>query len=109
MKNFKLSCLLYSLFLSLPVYAAVSSVEFTPTQAPVSAAERSSFYTRSSAIVTYSNGTKKVFPLAYHPLYRSGDKIGNAYAGLIVDKAGKPILHSAGNADGQRTGHTRNE
>lgn len=101
MKSFKLSWLLCSLLLSLPAYAAVSSVEFTSTPAPVSAAERSSFYTRSSAIVTYSNGRKKIFPLAYHPLYRSGDKIGNAYAGLIVDKAGKPILRSAANAEGE--------
>lgn len=102
MENFKISLLLSALFLSLPVYAApaVRSVEFTPTPVPVSAEERSSFYTRSSAIVTYSNGTKKIFPLAYQPLYRSGDKIANVYAGLIVDKAGKPILRSAGNAEG---------
>ncbi len=101
MKNFKV--LLSSLFLSVPVYAqpSVSSVEFTPTPAPVSAEERSSFYTRSSAIVTYSNGAKKVFPLAYQPLYRSGDKIGKNYAGLIVDKNGKPILRSAPNAEGE--------
>ncbi|MDO9010433.1 MAG: DUF839 domain-containing protein [Gallionella sp.] len=93
--------LLFLLLLSLPVCAqpSVTSVEFTPTMAPVSAEERSSFYTRSSAIVTYSNGEKKVFPLAYQPLYRSGDKIGSRYAGLIVDKTGQPIMRSAAGAE----------
>lgn len=102
MKTFKLSWLLSSLLISVPVYAqpSVTSVEFTPTPVPVSAAERSSFYTRSSAIVTYSNGAKKVFPLAYQPLYRSGDRIGQNYAGLIVDKNGKPVVRSAPNAEG---------
>ncbi|MFA6971122.1 MAG: alkaline phosphatase PhoX [Gallionella sp.] len=103
MKTFKLSCLLSSLLISLSAYAepSVSSVEFTPTPAPQSAEERSSFYTRSSAIVTYSNGAKKVFPLAYQSLYRSGDKIGRNYAGMIVDKNGKPVLRSAANAEGE--------
>lgn len=97
MKNFNVSLPLSLLFISLPLFAAprVTSVEFTSTPAPVTAEERSSFYTHSSAIVSYGNGTKKVFPLAYQPLYRSGDKIGSSYAGLIVDKSGKPILRSA--------------
>lgn len=97
-----MSLLLSSLLLAFPVYAqpVVTSVEFTPTAVPVSAAERSSFYTRSSAIVTYSDGAKKVFPMAYQTLYRSGDKFGNSAAGMIVDKAGKPILRSAANAEG---------
>lgn len=103
MKKLPISLLLSSLLLSVSVQAApsVKSVEFTPTPVPASAEERSSFYTRSSAIVTYSNGAKKVFPLSYQTLYRSGDKIGDSYAGLIVDKAGKPILRSAATAEGE--------
>ena len=79
----------------------VKSVKFTATPAPVTDQERSSFYTRSSAVVTYSNGKKKVFPLAYQTLYRAADKITNSYAGMIVDKAGKPVMRSAGDAQGQ--------
>jgi secreted PhoX family phosphatase len=103
MQKFKVSLLLSSLLLALPVYAqsVVTSVEFTPTPAPVSAEERSRFYTRSSAIVTYRDGAKKVFPMAYQTLYRSGDKFANNAAGLIVDKAGRPILRSAANAEGE--------
>ena len=51
--------------------------------------------------MTYSNGSKKVFPLAYQPLYRSADKIGKWQAGAIVDKNGKLIQRSAANADGE--------
>ena len=102
MKKLHMSLLLLSLIISVAAHAepAVTSVEFTPTPAPESDAERSSFYTRSSAIVTYGNGTKKIFPLAYQTLYRSADKVGNWQAGMIVDKTGKPILQSASNAEG---------
>lgn len=96
MKKITASILL-SLLIPVVVQAepAVRSVKFTSTPAPVSDQERSSYYTRSSAIVTYSDGRQKTFPLAYQALYRSGDKVGNTYAGMIVDKNGKPVLRSA--------------
>lgn len=102
MKNLHKSLLLWALLVPVAVHAesAITSVEFTPTPVPESDQERSSFYTRSSAIVTYRNGLKKVFPLSYQPLYRSADKIGNWQAGAIVDKNGQLILRSAPNADG---------
>jgi secreted PhoX family phosphatase len=103
MNNLKLSLLLVSLLM--PVVslaeAAVESVEFTSTPAPETDAERTSFYTRSSAIVTYRDGTKKVFPLTYRALYRSSDKIGHWKAGAIVDKDGKLIQRTAANAEGE--------
>ena len=71
--------------------SAVNSVEFTPTLAPETDAERTTLYTRSSAIVTYSDGSTKSFPLTYHTLYHSADKIGHWQAGAIVDKDGKLI------------------
>jgi secreted PhoX family phosphatase len=97
MKKTSMSVLLLAALFMTAAHAEskVKSVEFTPTLAPVNDAERSSFYTHSSVIVTYKNGAKKTFPLAYQPLYRSGDKIGNTRAGLIVDKHGKPITRSA--------------
>ena len=103
MNKLKISLLLAALFAPLAAHAElkVASVEFTPTLAPETDAERTSFYTRSSAIVTYSNGTKKVFPLSYQPLYHSAEKIGHWQAGAIVDNDGKLILRSAANADGE--------
>ena len=102
MKIIRMSFLLLSLVVSARVYAesAVSSVEFTPTHAPLNDAERISFFTHSSAIVTYKDGQKKIFPLSYQPLYRSADKIGNWQAGTIVDRHGKPVMRSAANAEG---------
>ena len=102
MKSLLRSTFVLSLLTPLAVFAQplVASVEFTPTAAPQTDEERTSFYTRSSAIVTYQDGTTKTFPLSYQSLYRSGDKIGKGKAGLVVDKHGKPILRSAPNAGG---------
>lgn len=75
--------------------AAVTGVEFTSTPAPASAAEMAATYTRSSAIVSYSDGSRKVFPLAHHTLFRPGDRIGRGEAGLVLDHAGRPIMASA--------------
>jgi secreted PhoX family phosphatase len=102
MKKLNISLLLLLLLIPVAAHAesAVTVVEFTSTPAPETDAERTSLYTRSSAIVTYRNGTKKVFPLSYQTLYRSGEKIGHWQAGAIVDKDGKLILRSAANAEG---------
>lgn len=99
----KKSALLLSLLASLSVHAEsqVAQVEFTPTFAPVTDTERTSYYTQSSVIVTYRNGSKKSFPLSYQALYHSGDKFGGEQAGLIVDKNSKPISRSAPNAEGE--------
>lgn len=99
----KKSALLLSLLASLSVHAEsqVAQVEFTPTFAPVTDTERTSYYTQSSVIVTYKNGSKKSFPLSYQALYHSGDKFGGEQAGLIVDKNSKPISRSAPNAEGE--------
>lgn len=79
---------------------AVVHVEFTPTPAPASEAEMTQAYTRSSAVVTYADGNRRVFPLRYHVLFQPGDRIGNTEAGLIVDKDGKPILETAPDENG---------
>ncbi len=78
----------------------VVKVEFTQTPAPVSEAEMVSIYTKSSAIVTYASGARKVFPLSHQVLFRSGDKIGKGEAGLIVDKDGQAIQVSVADALG---------
>ena len=73
----------------------VKSVEFTATPAPSSALEMTQPYTRSQAVVTLADGSKKTFPMSYHVLHRSGEYVGGWYAGLIVDKDGKPLMQSA--------------
>ena len=72
----------------------VKSVEFTATPAPSNAIEMASPFTRSEAVVTLADGSKKTFPLSYQILHRSGDFLGGWYAGLIADKDGKAILQS---------------
>ena len=65
----------------------MKSVEFIATPAPSNVLEMTQPYTRSEAMVTLADGSKKTFPLSYHVLHRSGDYVGGWYAGLVVDKA----------------------
>jgi secreted PhoX family phosphatase len=78
----------------------VTGVEFTPTPAPAGATEMAAAYTRSSAIVSYASGARKVFPLSYHTLFRSGERIGSGEAGLVVDVQGKAIATSVADDKG---------
>jgi uncharacterized protein len=69
----------------------VRSINFTATPAPTTESEMTSAYTRSSVVVTLMDGETRSFPLSYHVLYNSGDKIGNWKAGTVVDKTGAPL------------------
>lgn len=83
-----------------PAPLKVKSVEFTPTPAPATEMEMASAYSSSSAVVTLANGSKRTFPLSHRVLHRSGDYVGGWYAGLIVDKSGRPILESPKDSQG---------
>ena len=72
----------------------VRSVEFTETPAPATMSDMQRAYTASQAIVTYANGKKKTFPLAYHALYNSGDQMGHWFGGAVVDDRGR-LLETA--------------
>lgn len=76
------------------------AVEFTPTPAPRTENELTTTYTRSSAIVTYAGGARKVFPLTYHTLFRVGETFAGGEAGLVLDRDGKALLRSVANAEG---------
>ncbi len=78
----------------------VKSVEFTATPAPANELEMTVPHTRSEAVITLADGTKKTFPLSYQVLHRSGDYLGGWYSGLIPDKAGRPIMQSAADRKG---------
>jgi len=69
----------------------VRHIRFTSTPLPRTAAEQAAVYTRSSVIVTLLNGKRRVFPLHYHILYHSGERIGRWRGGTIVDKSGIPL------------------
>lgn len=78
-----------------PAALAVRTVAFTATPAPRTEFELTTPYTASSAVLTLADGTQRSFPLDYRVLHRSGDYVGGWYAGLIVDRSGRPILESA--------------
>lgn len=81
----------------LPAMAAdkpVRSVEFTSTPAPASDDEMTIAYTRSQAVVTYADGSTATFPLRYDVLMHPGDTVKGGEIGLVVDKAGKPVMQA---------------
>jgi secreted PhoX family phosphatase len=79
---------------------AITSVTFSETPAPATEAEMVAPLTRSTALVTYADGSSRTFPLSYDVLMRSGDKVGGRAAGLIVDSKGRAIERSAPTASG---------
>jgi secreted PhoX family phosphatase len=79
----------------------VKAVEFTPTPPPSTTAESATWYTRSQAIVTLSDGSKWTMPLTYTVLFRSGDYVNGWYAGLIADKKNQAILQTTGEDPGE--------
>lgn len=74
---------------------AVVAVAFTDTPAPATEAEMVVPLTRSTAVLSYADGTTRTVPLAYQVLMRSGDPVGDRAAGLIVDRHGRAIERSA--------------
>jgi hypothetical protein len=51
----------------------VKTIEFTSTPAPSNTMEMTNPYTRSQAVVTLPDGSKKTYPLTFQALQRSGD------------------------------------
>ena len=78
----------------------VKTIEFTSTPAPSNTMEMTNPYTRSQAVVTLPDGSKKTYPLTFQALQRSGDYVGGWYYGLVVNKNGAPILQSPPNSNG---------
>lgn len=79
--------------------AAIKSVEFVATSgSPTTAADMATTHTTAKAVVTYSDGTTKDFPLAYNVLFGVKDKVGgNANpAGQLYDYQMNPLLDPFG-------------
>jgi uncharacterized protein len=83
-----------------PTPIKITSIEFTPTPPPSNTMEMAAAYTRSQAIVTLADGTKRTYPLSFQVLHRSGDYVGGWYYGLVVDRKGEPILRSPPDSKG---------
>jgi uncharacterized protein len=66
--------------------AIAGDLSFSPVAAPTEDAAKRAVVVSESA--TMDGATVK---LAYHTLFRSGDKLGDAIFGQIFDKAGKPV------------------
>jgi len=80
--------------------ADIVSVEFTDTPAPTDTTEMVTTHSKSSAIVRYSDGTTKEFPLSYISVFKNTDKLGDHAAGqlfnaegeLLKDMNGDPVI-----------------
>jgi secreted PhoX family phosphatase len=81
---------------------SVIDIVFTETLPPQSDEERTKTYTTSSAIVHYSDGSQKLYPLSYETLFRSGERSGSGAAGEILDKKGNIISESSADKSGQK-------
>lgn len=81
---------------SLPASAAgslsVQSVDFVGMTAPSSVQEMAMQYTDASLRVTYSDGSVRLFPLAFNTLFKSDDAVNGTIAGVSVDRYGKPVM-----------------
>ena len=78
----------------------VKTIEFTSTPAPSNTMEMTNPYTRSQAVGTLADDSKRTYPLTFQALQRSGDYVGGWYYGLVVNKNGEPILQSPPNSKG---------
>ncbi len=76
----------------------VTGVEFTNTPRPVTDGDMVRTYSKTTAIVSYSDGTTKEYPLSYQKLFGVKDRVGgNAYpAGQLYARDGSPIMDPYG-------------
>ncbi|MFH1493574.1 MAG: alkaline phosphatase PhoX [Pseudomonadota bacterium] len=78
---------------------SISAVEFVETAgAPTSAGDMSKTLATAKAVVTYSDGSKKEYPLSYNTLFSLQDKVGgNAYAaGQLFNHTMQPLMDANG-------------
>lgn len=70
--------------------AIAGDLSFAPVPAPTDDAAKRAVTVSESATVDGAT-----FDLAYHMLFRSGDRLGDAVFGQILDRSGKPVPVSA--------------
>ena len=82
------------------------SVEFIGMDAPSTNAARTTMSVNSSVAVTYDNGAKDRFDLAYQRLFLTGERVPDGAGGMILaggyfDINGDPIMDSTAPAETQ--------
>jgi secreted PhoX family phosphatase len=78
--------------------ATVTGVAFTNTPAPSTYADMVNPITSSKAVVSYSDGSSKDYPLSYNVLFKTTDKIGTNTneAGRLYDASGTALVDANG-------------
>ncbi len=71
------------------------AIDFAPLGIPNTDQEHVSYKVTDKLIVTYSNGSKKEFPLSYEVLLQSGDQMGSYKWGQLLDVNAQPMSNIA--------------
>lgn len=75
---------------------AVRSIEFIGMPAPTTPEQKTDVYSAAQAKVTYANGSVRTFPLAYHQLMATGEKVNGQSVGGLFDVNDQPIMDANG-------------
>ena len=75
---------------------AVRSIEFIGVPAPTTPEQKTDVYSAAQAKVTYANGSVRTFPLAYHQLMATGEKVTGQSVGGLFDVNDQPIMDANG-------------
>ena len=79
--------------------AQITSLQFSPVSLAQNNAEKSVMRVSPKLTLTFSDNSKKDYPLSYKILAKMGDKIGHGTIGLITDINGKMIKKADGSVD----------
>lgn len=74
----------------------IAAVDFTPTPAPASAAERAAVISRSNIAVRYADGSTTLSRLNYHTLYNNTDLFNGVPAGASYNSKGELLKAANG-------------
>ena len=70
--------------------------EFVGMPAPATPAEKADVYTRASLQVTCDDGSTTEYPLRYHQIFATSDRVGDAVVGGLFDAAGAALSDRSG-------------
>ena len=79
-----------------PHGAAPARVEFTGMPAPATAEEKADIYTSATLRMICPDGSAVERPLRYHPIFATGDRVGEAVVGGLFNGAGAALTDRDG-------------
>lgn len=71
--------------------AQLSAIQFEELEVPTSEDNQTVVRVSDSVVLKFTDNSSSSYPLEYHTLFRTGQKIGNNTAGMIIDRNGKPL------------------